>query len=143
MNTTLRILAFGMVSGLIWSGVAGTLNELFRSPRETATAIVSGVLAGVFTSFALKLPLVRSGKLAAIVFGLLSLPLGAFAFGILLSLVQWAALDRDLTPLALGVQYALLSVVSIFAVVLFPLAVLTTFLLRAVTISGSRRENAV
>jgi hypothetical protein len=142
MNTTLRVLLFGVVSGVIWSVVPGTLAELFRSPGATATVIVSGVLSGVLTSFVLKTPLARFGRPGAAIFGVLSLPLGAFVFGAFLSLVQWAVLGRDLTPLDAGLNFAGFSVFSYFALVLFPLAVLTTFLLRAVIVSGSRHENA-
>ena len=142
MSTPLRVLAFGVVSGLIWSLVPGTLSELFRSPGETATVIVSAVLSGIVTSFTLAAALARFKHVAAIFFGLLSLPLGAFAFGVLLSLVQWLVrefngvaysfVEPEFAPFTAGAEYALLSVISVFAFVLFPLAVLTTFLLRRV-----------
>ncbi len=152
MSTPSRVLAFGVASGVIWSLVPSTLSELFRSPGETATVIVSGILSGILTSFALAAPLARFGHGAAILFGTLSLPLGAFTFGVLLSLVQWLVRDFSGTayqfvaygfaPLTVGAQYAVLSVISVFAFVLFPLAVLTTFLLRRVIHSGHGHEHA-
>ena len=152
MSTTLRVLAFGVVSGLIWSVVPGTLAELFRSPRETAMVVVSGLLTGVLTSFGLSAPLARFGLRATIVFGALSLPLGAFIFGVLLSLAHWVVRAFSGTthqlsahafaPMTAGAEYAILSVVSIYAIVLFPLAVSTTFLLRRVIHSGHNLEPA-
>ena len=53
------------------------------------TVIVSGVLSGVIVSFALVAPLAKSSRGKTILLGALSLPLGAFVFGVLLSLVQW------------------------------------------------------
>jgi uncharacterized membrane protein YjgN (DUF898 family) len=96
-------------------------------------------LTGVVLSFALKQPLAKAGFWVCFGLGLLALPVGAFAFGVLASLVEnLTATLTDITdkfggnPFSVGVEYALFSVVSLFAVVLFPLAVLTTFLLRAV-----------
>ncbi len=152
MSTSLRVLAFGVASGLIWSVVPGTLNELFRSPRETATVVVSGLLTGVLTPFALSAPLARFGRRATIVFGALSLPFGAFIFGVLHSLARWVLRELSGTthqfathtfaPMTTGAEYAVLSVVSIYAIVLFPLAVSTTFLLRRVILSGHSLEPA-
>jgi hypothetical protein len=140
------------VSGLIWSLVPGALSELFRSPGETATVVVSGVLSGILTSFALAAPLARFGRGPVILFGALSLPLGAFAFGVLLSLVQWLVREfsgtgyrfvaHEFASLTAGIQYAVSSVISVFAFVLFPLAVLTTFLLKRAIHSGHSHEHA-
>jgi hypothetical protein len=152
MNTNLRVLTFGVVSGLIWSVIPGLLSELFRSTGETVTVLVSGILTGALTSFALRAPLAKCRRQTAILLGLLSLPFGAFAFGVLTSLVQWVVREltgtsyrfvaHDFSPFHTGISYAVLSAVSIFAFVLFPLAVLTTFLLRAMVLSGSRHETA-
>src|SRR5690349_21518456 len=129
MSTPLRVLAFGIVSGLIWSLVPGTLSELFRSPGETATVIVSGMLSGIVTSFALAAALMRCHRLATILFGALSLPLGAFAFGFLLSVVQWLVREFSSTsyrfvghgfaPFIAGAQYAVFSI-TVFGYVLLP-----------------------
>ncbi len=148
MKTNLKIMAFGLVSGLIWSLVAATLMELFDTPRETptveiATVIGSGVMAGVLTSFGMRVPLRKYGKPAAVMFGALSLPLGAFLFGALLSIAQWSVLGRALAPIERGLLFAGLSVITIFGVALLPLAILTTFLLRRVVGSGQQRQGAV
>ena len=148
MKTNLKIMAFGSVSGLVWSLVAATLMELFDTPRQTptaeiATVIGSGLLAGVSTSFAMRVPLRKFGKPAAVMFGALSLPLGAFLFGALLSFAQWGFLGRALAPLERGLLFAGLSVITIFGVALLPLAVLTTFILRRVVGSGHQRQGAV
>jgi hypothetical protein len=142
MRTTTRVLCFGTISGLIWSVVPGILSELFRSSRETATVLISGVLTGVVVSLSLEAPLVKFGRWSGFVFGLLSLPLGSFAFGVLISLVQLAAskltggeyrfVSYGFNPFQTGFGYALVSIISVFALVLFPLAVLTTLLLRAI-----------
>ena len=140
---------FGILSGVIWSAVPGTLSELFRSPGETATVIVAGGLAGVLVSLALKPVLARFGRWAALWLGILSLPFGAFAFGVFISLVQWLVreftgvayrfVEQRFNPFQAGAEYAVFSVISVFAIILFPLAVLTTFLLRAVIVSGHER----
>ena len=142
MSTSFRVLSFGVISGLLWSLIAGFIGELFRSPGESVTVIVSGVLSGVIVSFALVAPLAKSSRGKTILLGALSLPLGAFVFGVLLSLVQWLVREfggtayrnvaNEFAPFTAGFEYAVLSVISIFAVVFFPLAVLTTFLLRRV-----------
>jgi hypothetical protein len=145
VSTICRVLVFGIVSGLTWSCVPGTLSELSRSAGETATVIVSGVLAGVLTSFALGAALRRCGLGEALLFGVASLPLGAFAFGVCLSLVQWVVGEctgmayrfaAPFAPIRAGAQYAILSVASVFAFILFPMAVCTTLLLRLVVRAG-------
>jgi len=82
------------------------------------------------------------GRLGVLLLGILALPLGGFCFGVCLSLVRAGAGisassgDDQFTPLTLGAEYAVFSVISLFAVFLIPLAVLTTFLLRAVLLRG-------
>jgi hypothetical protein len=145
VSTTCRIFVFGIVSGLTWSCVPGVLSELFRSAGETATVIVSGVLTGVLISFALGAALRRSRLGEALLLGIAALPLGAFAFGVCLSLVHWVV--RQFTgmayrfadpfaPIMAGAQYAILGVVTVFAFILFPMAVCTTLLLRRVVRAG-------
>ena len=113
--------------------------------------MAAGVLAGVLASFALAAALRRCGRGAAILFGALSLPVGAFLFGVLLSLVQWLVREftgtaypfvaYEFAPIKTGAQYALLSVISVLAFILFPLAVGTTLLLRRVVHSGHSHEH--
>lgn len=147
MNTLARILTFGFVSGLLWSAVPGVLVDLFSTRADIPATVVAGVIAGVVTSAVLGFLLARIGRALAVVLGLLSLPVGAFVFGFALALIDrflpaLASGTRALgEPLTLGVNYALLSVISIFAIGLFPLAVFTTLLLRAFIIRG-RATNA-
>jgi hypothetical protein len=133
---------FGIVSGLIWSVVPGGLNDLFRS-KESILVFIAGAVAGLAVSLALKVPLTKFGRWWTLLFGLFSLPLGAFIFGVvfsLLNLSDWINGSQYgiFNSLLIGGYYALLSVISIFAIVLFPLAVLTTFTLRAVIHSGEK-----
>jgi len=142
MNTPARVFTFGLVGGLVWAVIAGVLDELFRSRGETLTVLTSGVMSGVAVSFILFVPLARFGRLGGVLLGIASLPLGAFVFGVLASVVQWLAgqltgetyrfIAYGFTPWRSGAELALLSMISIFAFFLFPLAVLTTFLLRAI-----------
>ncbi|MDB6064699.1 MAG: hypothetical protein JWR26_907 [Pedosphaera sp.] len=151
MSTASRVLVFGVVSGMIWSVVPGTLSELFRSPGETITVAASGALTGVLVSFTLRTLLSKSGRWGAFAFGILALPLGAFAFGVLISLVQWMVKDftgvayrfvaNGFSPFRSGFEYAVFSVISIFGCILLPLSILTTFLLRAVIVADRRHDH--
>ena len=143
MNTTVKVLVFGVASGLIWSLAPIILGDGFTSARETTKVLVSGVSSGVLVSLALRTPLSKSGRLGAFIAGLLSLPLGAFLFGFLSSVVEmFTAGTFDLHPFLSGFYYAAMSVISFFALYFFPLAVLTTFVLRAVILSGRKHDNA-
>lgn len=142
MKATARILVFGVLSGLLWSAIPGVLTELFRSVGEALTVAVAGCVTGVIVSVALSRPLMFFGRPAAILLGVVSLPIGAFTFGAVLSIVQRTVLNLsgisyrfaapDFAPFTSGFQYAIGSVLSVFALGLFPLAVVTTVLLRVV-----------
>ena len=136
MSSTAKAIIFGIFSGLVWSLVPGGLNDLFHS-KESIFVLVSGALTGVSVSLALKVPLTKFSRWWTLAFGLVSLPFGAFIFGVVFSILdftQWFSGSQYgfFTVFLIGGQYALFSVISLFAVFLFPLAVLTTFLLRAV-----------
>ena len=79
--------------------------------------------------------------------GLLSLPLGAFVFGFSLAVISrfspaLTSGERVLTePWTLGFNYAIWSVISVFALGLFPLAVITTLLLRVCILRGYKLHN--
>jgi hypothetical protein len=137
MNAAQRIGTFGLVSGLIWSVAPGVLMDGFSTRADVITTLMASVVAGVASSAILAPFVARLGRAVVVVLGLLSLPLGAFAFGFSLTLIY--QLLPGLTngtrpsdhPLSQGLFFAFLSTVSVFAVGLFPLAVLTTFLLRS------------
>ncbi len=142
MSTRAKVIMFGIVSGLIWSVVPGGLNDLFRS-KESILVFIAGAVTGLAVSLALKVPLTKFGRWWTLLLGLVSLPLGAFIFGVvfsLLNLSDWLNGSQYgiFNSILIGGYYALLSVISIFAIVLFPLAVLTTFTLRAVIHSGEK-----
>jgi hypothetical protein len=74
--------------------------------------------------------------------GVLALPLGGFFFGICFSLIHLAVEGKTNTylddPIGLGIYFAIFSAISIFAFLLFPLSVLTTFLLRRFLLKSTR-----
>ena len=132
-----RIFAFGAVSGLIWSAIAGVILHLsFGSLGATVATLLSGILVGILLSIALVVPLARLGRSSVFVLGLLSLPLGVFLFGIIISLVALLAGESyaDVRPLETSLVWAFYSVASYFALFLIPLAILTTYLLRRLTV---------
>jgi hypothetical protein len=149
MRTPARVLVFGFVSGLLWSIVPGILGELFSTRADVPATIVAGVVAGVVTSAVLALLVARFDRGLTIVLGLLSLPLGAFVFGFTLALISrllpslTSGTRAFIDPWTLGFNYAGLSVISIFAIGLFPLAVVTTLLLRAFIVRGRTTQNTV
>ena len=143
MSTRANVITFGIISGLIWSVVPGSLNDLFRS-KESILVIAAGALTGIAVSLALKAPLTKLGRWPTLLLGMLSLPFGAFIFGVIFSLLDlsnWLNGSQYgiFNVFLIGGYYALVSVVSTFAVVLFPLAVVTTFTLRAVIYSSEKQ----
>lgn len=139
MKISPQALRFGAVSGLIWSIFPAALRQV-RSLNEAATYVLTGVLVGILTSLMLASVLRRRGRAAAIFLGALSLPLAAFTFGVLVSIVQWLVWEAtgtavgfaayEVDPVSVGVEFSFYASISIFAPVLFSLAVGTTLLLR-------------
>jgi hypothetical protein len=148
MKTPARVVLFGLLSGLLWSVVPGILANLFESRANVPATLIAGVATGILTSLALASVLGRFGPILAVVLGLFSLPLGAFIFGFAFEIIAHffptlSSGDRTyLQPWRLGLNYALLSVISIFAIGLFPLAVFTTLFLRRVMLGGKKRAIA-
>ena len=144
MGTLPRILTFGSLSGLTWLVVPGILAELFISRADVPAVLIAGLVSGVATSIALGAVVTRTGRWLTVMLGLLSLPFGAFVFGFSLALLgkflpALTSGSRGFPePWNLGFTYALLSVVSVFAIGLFPLAVASTFLLKRVVLHGSK-----
>jgi hypothetical protein len=138
------------MSGLVWSALVGGFSSNDDSSGEIATVLVAGVITGILVSFMLKSRLSKCGRLATFGYGLLSLPVGAFAFGFITTLIQITvraftgvsySMSASFNPVEAGVLFALVSTFSILTLVYLPLAVLTTFLLRAIIIRGIRRDN--
>jgi hypothetical protein len=148
MKTLKRVLVFGSISGLLWCVVPGLLDDLFSTPADTPVTVMAGVVAGILTSAMLALSVPRISRGFTMVVGTFALPLGAFVFGFAFALLSrflpmlGSGTRAILDPWTLGLNYALLSVISIFAIGLFPLAVVTTLLLRAFILRGRRTENA-
>ncbi|MEJ0089616.1 MAG: hypothetical protein WDM80_07730 [Limisphaerales bacterium] len=145
MSTTVKVIVFGVVNGLLWSLAPGGLNNLFLS-KDAALVCIAGMLTGIAVSLALKAPLTRFGRGWALIFGLVSLPLGAFIFGVIFSILDVSAWLNGsqygiFNVFLIGGYYALLSIISIFAIILLPLAVLTTFILRSVIHSGKNQAH--
>jgi hypothetical protein len=140
MRIRANILIFGIITGFLWAFVPGILSELLRSDIEISTVLVAGVVTGVLTSIVLSAPAEKSPPVVTLCLGLLALPLGAFLFGISISVTHLAPslitgttyrfVETGFHPLRTGFQYAFYSVFSVFALGLFPMAVFTTFLLR-------------
>jgi hypothetical protein len=136
-----RILLFGVSVGLLWSLAPGGLSGAFEI-FGTLTVLIASGLTGVAVSFALYKPLTKAGRSGAFFLGVVALPLGAFCFGLCEPLIYFithgVSMTRDnesFMPLQLGLEYAGLSIISSFALILIPLAILTTFFLRAVICS--------
>jgi hypothetical protein len=136
-----RIVFFGASCGLPWSLAPGGLGDRFRTVPEVVAVLVASIITGVLVSFTLSKPLMKFNREYTVLLGILSLPIGAFCFGVCISFTSLIVRhitgesfpgDEKFMPLTEGATYALLSVLSLFAVILFPLAVLTTFLLRSV-----------
>jgi hypothetical protein len=79
--------------------------------------------------------------------GIVALPIGAFCFGVCEPVIYFvthgASFPSDherFMPLLLGAEYAVLSIISAYAIFVFPLAMLTTFCLRAVILFQRGRQ---
>ncbi len=142
MREFIRIILFGVVSGLVWSLIPGTLSELWYSRGQTLTILLSGIVSGVLVSVLLAKPLRTVDWKLVPFFGLISLPLGGFFFGFTLSFVQLAAksftgasyrfVDYGFKPLETGGVYAIGGFYWFFPLILIPLAIITTWSLRKV-----------
>lgn len=139
MKTFTRLSTLGASSGLAWGVVPLTLSELGNSAGETASVLFAGAITGVAVTLLLAWPLHRAGRWPAIALGVLSLPLGAFLFGVIASWVHYGVaswsgvafrfVQYRFEPLQVGQDYALFASLSWFAIALIPLAVATTILL--------------
>ena len=150
MNTFARILTFGLLSGLLWSVGLFVISMMFGgSSAEKLLVVVAGIIAGVIMS-AILAPLVTRVRVrASVILGLLSLPVGAFVFGYSFALMTrftpnlkfgWHVMPLE--PWAFGLRNALGCVSTWLAFGLFPLASVTTVLLRKYIMQGRRSDVA-
>lgn len=138
MRTTKAIL-FGGIIGFFWAFVPIYLSELNRDVGESVSVIVSGVLTGMIVSGLLSIILVRNQPVLTLMAGMASLPLGAFVFGVVASFIHliiqdvtgtsYRFVENEFAPVRLGLQYAVFGSITIFGLMLFPLAIFTTFIL--------------
>ncbi|HEY5298966.1 MAG TPA: hypothetical protein VIK59_13755 [Verrucomicrobiae bacterium] len=136
MNTWVKVILFGIISGLTWSLMLGGLN----TEEDSIFIFTAGVITGVAVSLVLKAPLTKSGWKQTLVLGLISLPLGSFIFYTLfyfnVELVKDEFSKSPFEPIFLGAYFALMSV--LWGFYYFPLSVITTFALRKVIRSGAK-----
>jgi hypothetical protein len=151
------VLLWGAIYGALWSLAPGILGELLRlsKPGEAVTVILTGILTGVLVSVTLAPLLPKTKRWHAAILGVISLPLGAWLFGFLISWCHWSVMKLTgvhyrfvmpiveppgyvFAPLHAAKDYALFSTLSPFALVFIPLAVLTTLHLRSRFIRSSQ-----
>lgn len=142
LSTTLF---WGAFYGTLWSLAPGVLSELLSlaRPGEAMTVVLTGILTGVLVSAVLAPLLPRTKRWHAALLGVLSLPLGAWLFGFLISWCHWGVMKltgihyrfvmeiveppgHAFGPLQTAGNYALYSTLSPFGLLLIPLAILTT-----------------
>ena len=147
MSTNLRVVTFGIVSGLIWSLIIFHPNTLPSYGRTALAILAAGIVTGVAVSFALKVPLARRGLWCCLGLGFLALPFGAFVFEFLFNLyvsIHLSLIGMEpfhfTAPFVLGYYGAIMSVTGMYY--LFPVAILTTFLLRVVIRLGKTAKDA-
>jgi hypothetical protein len=148
---SLRVIVFGTTAGAFWSVVPGGLSELFDSLGESISVVISGMLTGILVSAVLFRPLQHVRITGTLFLGFLSLPVGAFVFGVIISIVQlliniltgisYRFIEYGFKPLHVGIDYAGFSIVSIFALALIPLAIFTTTCLKW-SLPVSKRQEA-
>jgi hypothetical protein len=150
MKTAFKTVLFGATAGALWSAVPGTLSELFRSTGETLSVIATGVITGVLVSLIVWSVFLVLGGRGTLLLGVISLPLGAFLFGILISAVHvvikmatgtaYRFAQYNFDPLNAGLNYALGSLLSVFVLGLLPLAVFTTWCLQTVILPTNPKK---
>ena len=148
MKPTYRVLAFGALSSVAWSVIPGLLTDLFSSARQSVTILLAGSLTGIAVTLSIRRILDGNSKQFAILIGCLTLPYGAFLFGIITALLHMAIssvggptyqfAQEPVEPFNAAASYAIYSCISIFALILFPLAIITTLLLRKYEVSESK-----
>jgi hypothetical protein len=150
MTTIGRITIFGAVSGLVWTLVLVVLMPgLIQSSGEAIEVFACGITSGVIVSLLLSYPLRRVGSNWSLAFGVGALPLGAFFFGLLRSILQPSSgyvinagqmVEYHDSAIGMGFGMAVLSVFSIFTPLFLPLAILTTYLLRLVMLRSPKAK---
>jgi len=143
---------FGIVCGLVWATVPLFLSELNSSTGEIVSVYFAGAITGLFVSWVLGLLLPEEKRIKRICIGFASLPLGAFLFGVNLSVlhglielltgISYRMIEYRFAPIEVGASYAMMSVFSFFVVGLAPLAIISTFLLNQVIKKSNQSAQA-
>ena len=151
MRLLFRSIAFGIVCGFIWAIVPLTLSDLGESSGQTASVLLSGSLSGIAVAFLLVKPLEMVNLKGSVAIGVVSLPLGGFLFGIIVSWVHlglsiWPGVNyhfvrNQFAPLESGKSFAMGSLTLSFNFILIPLAVATTLLLQNYLHSQNQRPD--
>lgn len=102
MKTLLRVIAFGSVSGALWTimltllakhsanSVAAETGQRFSVVNQsTAVFLAFGISTGILVSVSLWIPVAKFRLLLTCLIGLLALPFGGFIFGFLMGF--WGA----------------------------------------------------
>lgn len=142
-----RVAAFGILAGAGWSLVPGVLTELLGDRNQTLAAVASGMATGVVVSLLLHRSLLRVRLGSAALLGAASLPVGAFVFGVTISLAHLLAqavtggtyrfAEGGFEPISIASHYVVYSVWP-FGPLLFPMAALTTCCLHRVVARAAR-----
>jgi len=133
----------GAIYGAIWSLVPGILSELLWHPGQAASVVASGIITGVIVTCLVSPLLVRARWWQAVILGMVSLPLGASLFGLIVSSMHWLIFKATgvqlrfvmqtveppgylFDPVDVAFEYVTHSTTTFFAIGLIPLAILTT-----------------
>ena len=143
-----RLALFGAFVGLLWSLVPLALVDLWLPKGQALTIVVTGATVGALLSAALAWPLTRWPSLT-VLWGLFALLIGAFLFGVLISAVQLGIKDvlgtkyrfaSGGTPFHVGLTMVLGLGNYLVGLLLLPLAVWTTYQLKAVIDDNARPQ---
>ena len=131
LNIWTRSILFGAGSGFAWSLAPGLLGLMFFGSIIPLPFLLIGcVFIGVLVSSALTLPLLNTRNwLIAMLLGVFALAMAAFSFGCFFGLFLHFVNSDNETPVETGLSFIAMSTGSLFAVILVPCAVLTTFLM--------------
>jgi len=131
-----KTILYGTIIGAIWGVFPMTLSELMSSTGEAYSVIAAGALTGLVVSLGLRAILPVKQKWKKVTLGFLTLPAGAFVFGVVVSFLHlgieratglsYRFIAYEFEPIDTGISYALLGAISLFSIAFIPLAILST-----------------
>ena len=141
-SLSMSLLMFGAVAGVIWAVVPWVLVDMIQPVGQAATVFASGAITGVIVSRLLAIALAGRGRPGTLLIGVLSYPIAAFIFGVVISMVQllvkgafgvtYRAVRDGFAPVHAGVGLAVGATFWPFALVLVPFAIWTTHQLKLI-----------